>query len=176
MEENKGFILPLVEAVTADGGDEVKVLDEKGQIQIVKNKGKGNTNLQVYPLLRPASVVYRAGKECSKNQWVTLEKLQPGGSLDEHYNEYGPGMPIFDIALYVISGRVRVNFGEIERTVGPDTLIYIPSNVKRSVTNVGKGIAKYLAMKVVTSAKGETMGDTVYSKIPRWCQNKERGE
>ena len=174
MEENKGFILPLIEAVTADGGSEVKVLHEKGQIQTIKNKGKGNPDLQVYPLLRPASVAYRAGKERSKNQWVTLEKLQPGGSLDKHYNEYGPGMPVFDIALFVISGRVRVNLGEIERTVGPDTLIYIPSNVKRSVTNVGKGMAKYLAMKVVTSRKGEKMGDTVYSKIPSWCQTEER--
>jgi quercetin dioxygenase-like cupin family protein len=174
MEERKGFVLSLAEAVPASGGGEVKVLDEKGQIKMVRNEGKGNPNLQVYPLLRPASVVARAGKERSKNQWVTLEKIKPGGIMEEHYNEHGAGVPIFDIALYVISGRLRVNLGDIEKTVGSDTLIYIPSNVKRSVTNVGKGIAKYLAMKVVPSGKGEKMGETVYTKIPKWCQTEKR--
>ena len=172
MAERKGFILPLTDAVPAGGGSEVKVLDKKGQIKTIKNKSNGNPNLEVFPLLRPACVVYKAGKEPSKNQWLTLEKMQPGGSLDEHYNEYGPGIPIYDIALYIISGRVRVNLGDIEQTVGPDTLIYMPSNVKRSVTNIGKSVAKYLAMKVVSSRKGDKMGDTVYTTIPSWCQIK----
>ena len=172
MKENKGFILPLAKAMPAGGGSEVKVLDKKGKIKILKNKGTGNPNLQVYPLLRPATVTYKAGKEPSKNLWVTLEKMQPGGGLDEHYNEFGPGIPIYDIALYVISGRVKVNLGDTEETVGPDTLIFMPSNVIRSETNVGKSSAKYLAMKVVSSKKGEKMGDTIYTSIPGWCQIK----
>ena len=172
MKENKGFILPLAKAMPAGGGSEVKVLDKKGKIKILKNKGTGNPNLQVYPLLRPATVTYKAGKEPSKNLWVTLEKMPPGGGLDEHYNEFGPGIPIYDIALYVISGRVKVNLGDTEEIVGPDTLIFMPSNVIRSVTNVGKSSAKYLAMKVVSSNKGEQMGDTIYTSIPGWCQIK----
>jgi quercetin dioxygenase-like cupin family protein len=173
-ENRKGFIMSLAEAIPAEGGGEVKVLAENGQIQTIKTEAQGNPNMEVYPLLRPASVAYKAGKEPSINQWLTLEKIKPGGCLDPHYNEFGAGIPVFDISLYVISGRLRVTLGDIEKTVGPDTLIYIPSNVRHSVTNVGKGIVKYLAMKVVTSTEGERMGDTVYLKMPVWCQTEER--
>ena len=78
MKENKGFILPLAKAIPAGGGSEVKVLDKKGKIKILKNKGTGNPNLQVYPLLRPATVTYKAGKEPSKNLWVTWKKCSQG--------------------------------------------------------------------------------------------------
>ena len=161
--------MSLAEAIPAGGGGEVKVFRENGQIQILKTKAQGNPNMQVYALLRPVGVDNRAGKEPSISQWLALEKLQSGGYLDEHLNEFGVSMPVFDIALYVISGRLRVTLGDIEKTVGPDTLIYIPSNVKRSITNIGKGTAKYLAMKVVASGEGEKMGEVVYTKMPGWC-------
>jgi len=59
---------------------------------------------------------------------------------DEHYREYNnTDMPVFDEALYVISGRIRAKVGDIEKIVGPDTLIYFPSNAIVSFTNIGKG-------------------------------------
>ena len=175
MKERKGFILPFGKAVPSKGDNvEVKVLDDKGQIQVVKNKGKSNPSLRVYPLLRPASVAAKAGQEPSIYQWITLAKLQPGGVMEEHYFESNAKMPVFDSALLVISGRIKVTIGDIEKTVGPETLIYIPSNIKRSITNVGKGLAKYLAIKVVPPGKGEKMGESVYSKMPGWCKPEKR--
>ena len=175
VEERKGFILPFSDAVPPKGDNaNVKILDDKGHIRVVKNQGEGNPNLQVYPLLRPANVHARAGKEPSMYQWITLAKLKPGGVMEEHYFEHGAKMPVFDITLLVISGRIRVTIGDIEKTVGPKTLIYIPSNLKRSVTNVGKVIAEYVAIKIVPTGKGEKMGDAVYSKMPNWCEKKKK--
>ena len=171
MEGNKGFIMPFTKVVfSKSAGGTLKVLDEKGQVQIVKNEGHGNPGLRPYPLLRPASVAARVGKERSLNQWITLAKLKPGGMVDEHYFEHGEGMPVYDVSLFVISGQLRVTVGNIDETVGANTLIYAPSNVKRSITNVGKGLAKFLAIKIVPSGKGEKMGAPIYSKIPSWCK------
>jgi mannose-6-phosphate isomerase-like protein (cupin superfamily) len=175
VEEKKGFILLFSDAVPPKGDNAtVKILDDKGQIRVVKNEGKGNPDLQVFPLLRPASVDARAGSEPSMHQWITLAKLEPGGVMEEHYFEHGANMPVFDITLLVISGRIRVTIGDIEKTVGPNTLIYVPSNLKRSVTNVGKVLAQYVAIKIVPSGKGEKMGDAVYSKMPNWSGIKEK--
>ena len=173
MEGNKGFIMHFTDAEFSKGArGKLKVLDEKGQVQIVENEGGGNPNLRPYPLLRPANVAARVGKERSLNQWITLAKLEPGGVVDEHYFEHDNGIPVFDVSLFVISGRVRITVGNIEETVGANTLIYAPSNLKRSITNVGKGIAKFLAIKIVPSGKGEKMGEQVYSRMPNWCKPK----
>jgi mannose-6-phosphate isomerase-like protein (cupin superfamily) len=48
--------------------------------------------------------------------------------------------------------------------VGANTLIYCPSNVKHSVTNISKTIAKI--MTIDTSNEGEKSGILVYSKMP----------
>jgi len=46
--------------------------------------------------------------------------------------------------------------GDSERIVGADSLIYCPSNVRHSITNVGKGTAKILRIK--GSGEGEKTG------------------
>jgi mannose-6-phosphate isomerase-like protein (cupin superfamily) len=71
-------------------------------------------------------------------------------------------MPVFDHAYYVISGRIRATMGDSERIVGADSLIYCPSNVRHSITNVGKGTAKILRIK--GSGEGEKTGKVVYTK------------
>ena len=162
MEENKGFILPRTEAVLADAGSKVKVLNKKGQIHVVKSEP--DPKMKVYPMLRPITSPMKVGKEPSKYTLVSLEIIQPGGSLPEHYHEYNAEMPVFDHVFYVISGRVRAKIGDIEKNVGADTLIYCPSNLRHSLTNVGKGPAKYLLI----AASPEKMGKPpVYVKKPR---------
>ena len=51
-----------------------------------------------------------------------------------------------------------------ERIVGADSLIYCPSNVRHSIKNVGKTVAKVLRMS--GSAEGKKMGGPVYSQKP----------
>ena len=166
MEENKGFILSAAEATPPKAPDKVMVLDEKGQIKTVKREGDPKLRLEVYPLLRPAAEFIKIQKESSMHTWVTLEKMQPGGRLDEHYHEHNAEMPVYDHIFYVISGRMKATIGDMEEIVGADTLIYCPSNVRHSLTNVGKGIAKYL--RISGSAKGAKMGGPVYLKMPTW--------
>jgi quercetin dioxygenase-like cupin family protein len=57
-----------------------------------------------------------------------------------------------------------VTVGDIEKIVGADTLIYCPSNIRHSVTNIGKSLAKVLTIDA--SGEGEKSGLKVYSKIP----------
>ena len=102
------------------------------------------------------------GTERSKYIMLGMDKLEPGGGIVEHYHVNNAEMPIFDHAYYVISGRIRATMGDFERIVGADSLIYCPSNVRHSITNVGKGTAKILRIK--GSGEGEKTGTVVYTK------------
>jgi mannose-6-phosphate isomerase-like protein (cupin superfamily) len=102
------------------------------------------------------------GEERSKYRMLGMDKLEPGGGIVEHYHVNNAEMPVFDHAYYVISGRIRATMGDSERIVGADSLIYCPSNVRHSITNVGKGTAKILRIK--GSGEGEKTGKVVYTK------------
>ena len=102
------------------------------------------------------------GEERSKYVMLGMDKLEPGGGIVEHYHVNNAEMPIFDHAYYVISGRIRATMGDSERIVGADSLIYCPSNIRHSITNVGKGAAKILRIK--GSGEGEKTGTVVYTK------------
>ena len=103
------------------------------------------------------------GEKRSKYLMVGMDKLQPGSGIEEHYHEYNAEMPIFDHAYYVISGRIQATTGDIEKIIGADSLIYCPSNIKHSITNIGKGNAKILRIK--GSGEGEkTVGAIFTSK------------
>ena len=58
-------------------------------------------------------------KEPSMCTPITLEIMQLGGSIDEHYHECTAEMSVFDYVVYVISGKIRSSIGDIEKTVGP---------------------------------------------------------
>ena len=102
------------------------------------------------------------GAACSKYIMLGMDKLQPGGGIEEHYHESSEEMPVFDHAYYVISGRIRATMGDIEKTVGADSLVYCPSNIKHSITNVGKGTAKILRIK--GSGEGVKTGGAIFTK------------
>jgi len=72
-----------------------------------------------------------------------------------------PKYSIFDHVYYVISGRIRATIGDTERIVGADSMIYCPSNIKHSITNIGKRPAKILRIK--GSIEGEKSGDAVFT-------------
>jgi quercetin dioxygenase-like cupin family protein len=67
---------------------------------------------------------HNEGKERSKYIMLGMDKLQPGGGIDEHYHKYDTETPIFDHVYYVISGRIRATIGDTERIVGADSMIY----------------------------------------------------
>ena len=52
-----------------------------------------------------------------------------------------------DHVFYVISGRMRVAIGDVEKTVEADTLIYCPSDMSHSLRNIGKGVTKDLTIR-----------------------------
>ena len=167
-ENRKGFILTLKEVTNIadiEAPDKVMVLNDKGRPQMVKRENK-NELMDIYPFLRPVVTFVKQQPEPSIHLKISLEILQPNGCLDEHYRESSAKAPVSDIASYVISGRIRVKVGDMEKIVGPDTLIYCPSNVKCSLANVGKGRAKYLAICALDEVK--QFGEPVYSKMPTW--------
>ena len=143
MKENrKGFILPLAEATRGGAPKE------------------GSSKVEFCAFLHRVTDPPGGGKEHSMHTRFDVYMIQPGGGVEEHYHE----PPVIDHVSYVISGRVRVTIGDIEKIVGADTLIYCPSNVMHSVKNVGKTVAKVLRMS--GSAEGKKMGVPVYSKKP----------
>jgi mannose-6-phosphate isomerase-like protein (cupin superfamily) len=125
---------------------------------------EGHPGNQGYSYLRPTTAAVKVGKEPSMHISLGLNKIQPGGGIEEHYHEYDAEMPIFDHIYYVISGRIRATIGDKERIVGADSLIYCPSNVRHSITNVGEGPAKLIRLS--GSGEGARMGGPVYSKMP----------
>jgi quercetin dioxygenase-like cupin family protein len=150
MGENKGFILSL-----AEGEQGLKV--------------EGHYGMQSYGFLRPIVAPTDPNapppsilRETSKHIMLTLNTIEPGGGIEEHFHEYNAEMPIFDHVYYVISGRIRATIGDIEKTVGACSIIYCPSNVRHSITNVGKGFAKIL--RITGSAEGEQMSEPTYIK------------
>lgn len=114
MEGKKGFIMSIKEAVPVKAPDNAMLLNKKGQIQIVKSDTQSKN--QVYKFLRPSSAIEKVGPEPSMHSWVTIFVMPPGGSVDVHYHEYNnTDKPIFDLVFYIISGRLRVTLGDIEK-------------------------------------------------------------
>jgi mannose-6-phosphate isomerase-like protein (cupin superfamily) len=127
-------------------------------------KREGHPDQDDFRFIRPSSEKDRVGKHPSKHFMLTLDMINPGGGVEEHYHEDSEDMPIFDHVYYVISGKILAKIGTDERIVGADSLVYCPSNVKHSIKNVGKTRAKVLRMS--GSAEGRKMGGPVYSKKP----------
>jgi mannose-6-phosphate isomerase-like protein (cupin superfamily) len=165
MKERKGFIMSMAESSLASTPTEAMVADEKGQMHVVKSDAQ--TKNIVHRFLRPSSATEKVGPEPSRHAWVTLTEIPPGGSVDGHYHEYNnDDKPIFDIVYYVISGQLKVNLGDTEQIVGPDTMVYVPSNVSHTFTNVGKTMAK--EFKVGCSNEGKIQGGPIYPKLPTY--------
>jgi len=164
----KGFILPAVQVMPSEFPNKVTILDKKGRIQIVKREGNPKLWLEIRPLLSTATEFIKRQPGPSIHTSMTLEKMRPGGCINEHYHEHNAKMPVFDHLFYVLSGRMRATIGDIEQIVGANTLIYCPSNFRHSLSNIGKGIAKYLTIK--GTAKAAKMGEPIYLKMPTWHQ------
>ena len=118
-------------------------------------------NVIVNRFLRALTEPHGGGNETSKHITFAMVKLERGGGFDEHYREYNPETPVFDLVFYVISGRIRVTLGNIEKIIGRDTLVYCPSNVKHSMAVVGNHPAKMIM--IYGTGEGEKMGVPVYS-------------
>jgi quercetin dioxygenase-like cupin family protein len=56
----------------------------------------------------------------------------------------------------VLSGKIQGTVGETVKTVGKDSLIYCPSNVKHAILNVGETTAKVL--RIAACDQGKKMG------------------
>ena len=164
VDENRNvFLLSVAKVVPIEAPGKIMVIDEKGQIQTIKSEEKSKL-LQFYPLLRPTAEFTKLQPAPSMYTSVTLGKMQPGGSIYAHYHMHNSEMPIYDHVFYVISGRMRVAIGDVEKTVGADTLIYCQSNMIHSLRNIGKGVAKYLTIR--GTAEGVKMGRPVHLKMP----------
>jgi quercetin dioxygenase-like cupin family protein len=144
-ENGNGYIMPIKESVQS-------------------LKREGHPDQEDFRFVRPSSEKDRVGPQPSKHFMLTLDKIKPGGGVEEHFHEFNDQMPVFDHVYYVISGKILAKIGDDERVVGADSLIYCPSNVRHSIKNVGNTTAKVLRMS--GSAEGKKMGGPVYSKKP----------
>ncbi|MDP2952507.1 MAG: cupin domain-containing protein [Chloroflexota bacterium] len=88
---------------------------------------------------------------------LTLDAMPPGAVVEPHYHT---DCEVFDHAFYVASGKIAVRVGDEERVVGPDTVIWCPSNMTHSLKNVGKTKARVL--RIGASGKGDFTCKTVY--------------
>jgi mannose-6-phosphate isomerase-like protein (cupin superfamily) len=122
-------------------------------------------NVSVSRFLRAVSESCGGGNETSKHITFALVKWEEGGGFDENYREFSAKTPIFDLVFYVLSGRMRVTLGNTEKVIGPDTLVYCPSNVKHSMSVIGKGPARMIM--IYGTGEGEKMGVPVYTKNSR---------
>ena len=113
---------------------------------------EGHSKLTAYELLRP-------GENGSMHLRVVLDEVEPGGGIAPHFHEL---VPVCDHAYYVISGDIMVSLAGREERVGPDTLIYCPTNVIHSIRNIGESSAKLL--RIGAAASGETGGRSVFVK------------
>lgn len=110
-------------------------------------KAEEHTNMSGYGYLRRDTEVASHGlvrKELAKNLMLGLDKFLPGGVISEYTHVTNDEFPVFDHAYYMISGKIQGTVGNVMRTVGTDSLIYCPSNVKHAILNVGKSTTKVL--------------------------------
>ncbi len=113
---------------------------------------EGHSKLTAYELIRPE-------ENGSMHLRVVLDEVKPGGEIDPHFHEL---IPVCDHAYYVISGEIMASLAGREERVGPDTLIYYPTDVVHSIRNIGDGPAKLL--RIGAAASGETAGKSVFVK------------
>jgi quercetin dioxygenase-like cupin family protein len=119
----------------------------------------GHHDMQGFGFLTVASEAAthgRVGKELAKHLMLGLDMFPPGGGINEHSHVFSAEAPIFDHAYYVISGRIQATVGDVTRTIGADSLIYCPSNIKHAILNVGKTTAKVL--RIAACGEGNVMG------------------
>jgi quercetin dioxygenase-like cupin family protein len=95
---------------------------------------KGHIGLKAYDLVNP-------GPNGSIQLKVILDEIVPGGKIESHYHRM---TPVQDHAYYVISGEILATIGSRTEKVGPDTLLYFPSDEVHEIVNVGQSVAKVL--------------------------------
>jgi quercetin dioxygenase-like cupin family protein len=144
-QNNKGFIMSISETEPHVHGIETNP-----------------HNVTVRRFVRALTEAHGGGNETSKHTTLALFEFQPGGGFDEHYREFNAETPVFDLVFYIISGRIRVTLGDVEKTVGADTLVYCPSNVRHSMKVIGNSNAKMLM--IYGTGEGEKMGVPIYTK------------
>lgn len=145
-ETRKGFILSK------------KEVEKEWRIEHSAD-AEGHHNMQGFGFLTVASEMKThrmVGKELATNLMLGLDMFPPGGGINAHSHVFSAEAPIFDHAYYVISGRIQATVGDEVRTVGADSLIYCPSNVKHAILNVGKTTAKVL--RIAACNEGAVMG------------------
>jgi quercetin dioxygenase-like cupin family protein len=122
-------------------------------------EAEGHHNMHGYSFLTvptEAALHGMVGKELAKNLMVGLDVFPPGGGIVAHTHVTNKEFPVFDHAYYVISGQIQGTVGDTVKTVGTDSLIYCPSNVKHAILNVGKTTAKVL--RIAGCDQGKKMG------------------
>jgi quercetin dioxygenase-like cupin family protein len=141
----KGFIVTKKELRTGEYG-------------MNTNHWHGNVTSYLNPTTHKGQLTE---KENAIHIMMGLGVFYPGGGIEEHYHVCSDDVRVFDHAYYVISGKIKAVIGDQVRIVGANSLLYCPSNVKHSITNVGKGNAKVLRVSACNEAA--KMGEAVWT-------------
>jgi len=75
---------------------------------------------------------------CIRNQSLAEARLPVGATTTPHYH------PRTEEIYYVLQGRGRMRLDEDVREVGPGDAVAIPPGTPHQITNIGRGVLKFL--------------------------------
>ena len=76
----------------------------------------------------------------AKNIYMVYCEIEPGGRAEKHSHLKG-----HEQAIFILDGHAKMEIGGEKFEVGPDTVVFIPSEVEHDVTVLGKKSLKMLA-------------------------------
>lgn len=73
------------------------------------------------------------------NFFMRLFELEPGGRTPFHSHPW-------EHEIFILNGKARIILGDEEVDVKPETAVYIPPNLKHSITNPGKELLRFICL------------------------------
>ncbi|MCD6235903.1 MAG: cupin domain-containing protein [Thaumarchaeota archaeon] len=108
-----------------------------------------------YKVVRTSDVkaleVEEAGAEKARLKWLISEEdgapnffmrlfeVDPGGRTPLHSHPW-------EHEIFILNGKARIILGDEEVDVEPETAVYIPPNLRHSITNPGKELLRFLCL------------------------------
>ena len=79
---------------------------------------------------RPVEILVEPGTTGTRAFTMGAQNLPPGGQVPPHHHPY-------EEILFVYQGRARITVDGVPHEVGPETAVFVPSDVYHSIENVG---------------------------------------
>ncbi len=84
-------------------------------------------------------------------QMINWAKMKPNKSFAQHYHEN------MNEIFIIISGKAEIEIDEERTTLKATDTVYIPSQAKHRMRNIGSKDVEYLAIGIIKKAGGKTI-------------------